>query len=72
LLQEVRIALWEIGPEVKAVDFLRRQARTRDRDKSFADGRDCPTHDLEREHLLHVRVAQLPPAPREFYDLYYQ
>ena len=85
LLQELRIALWEIGPEVsvgaawifhvashKAVDFLRRQARTRNRDRSFADGRDCPTHDLELDHLLHVRVAQLPAPLREFYDLHYR
>lgn len=85
LLQELRIALCAIGPEVsvgaawvfqvasqKAVDFLRRQKRTRNRAKSFADRRDRPTNELELDHLLHVQVAQLPAPLRKFYHLHYQ
>jgi RNA polymerase sigma factor (sigma-70 family) len=85
LLQEIRIALWELGPEVivgaawvfqvaghKAVDLVRRQARTRNRDRSWADWSDCSSHDLELDHLLHARVSQLPAPLRDFYDLRYR
>jgi RNA polymerase sigma factor (sigma-70 family) len=85
LLQELRIALWKAEPEVrvgaswifqvashKAVDFIRRQARTRRGDRAFAGSTARPAHDLELDHLLHVRVARLPASLRKFYDLHYQ
>jgi RNA polymerase sigma factor (sigma-70 family) len=85
LLQELRIALWEAEPEVrvgaswifqvashKAVDFLRRQARTRHGDRAFAGSPESGTHDLELDHLLRARIARLPSRLREFYKLHYQ
>lgn len=85
LLQELRIGLWEAGPDVrvgsrwlfqvathKAVDLLRRQVRRRHRDEAFADWKGSPGHDLELDHLLHVRVARLPASLRNFYELRYR
>jgi RNA polymerase sigma factor (sigma-70 family) len=85
LLQEIRIALWSMGPETlvgaawvfqvashKASDFLRRQVRARHRDRLVAGSRERPTHDVELQHLLRARVARLPTRLREFYELHYR
>ena len=84
LLQEVRIALWEQGlatrvsaawvfrvASCKAVDLLRRQARERRRERSFASSAPCVAHDPEFDHLLRAQAAVLPAKLRKFYDLHY-
>lgn len=84
LLQELRIGLWQGRPDVrlgarwlfqvathKAVDLLRRQVRQRHRDHAYADWKGDRGDDLELDHLLHVRVAQLPASLRKFYELHY-
>jgi RNA polymerase sigma factor (sigma-70 family) len=84
LLQEVRIALWEQGLATpvsaawvirvasrKAVDQLRRRARTRSRESSFASQAAGAAHDSEFDHLLRARAAALPEKLKKFYDLHY-
>ncbi len=85
LIQEVRIALWEAGPEVdvgpawifrvashKAVDSLRRKMRTRDHDRALASALAPAPYDEEPSHLLRARATALPPRLRQFYDLHYR
>jgi DNA-directed RNA polymerase specialized sigma24 family protein len=45
--------------------------RRRNRDQAFADWKGNPDHDLELDHLLHVRVARLSASLRKFYELHY-
>jgi RNA polymerase sigma factor (sigma-70 family) len=84
LIQELRIALWEAGPEVrvsarwlfqvanhKAVDLFRKRVRRRRRDRVFIDGRENAAQDPELDYLLHARVARFSPSLRRFYDLRY-
>ncbi len=84
LIQELRIALWEAGPDVcvsarwlfqvanhKAVDLFRKRLRRRRRDRVFTDSREDASHDPELDHLLHARVARFSPSLRRFYDLRY-
>ena len=84
LIQELRIALWEAGPDVrvsarwlfqvanhKAVDVFRKRMRGRRRDRVFIESRETASHDVELDHLLHARVARFPPSLRKFYDLRY-
>ena len=84
LLQELRIALWEAGPEVrvgaawvfrvashKAVDLLRRTLQSRRRERAFAHMAAPAEHDQELDHLLRARVDRLPARLREFYELHY-
>jgi RNA polymerase sigma factor (sigma-70 family) len=85
LIQEVRIALWEAGSEIrrgpawihrvashKAVDSLRRKMRTRDHDRALATTLTPAQRDEELGHLLHARDTTLPPRLRQFYDLHYR
>lgn len=82
LVQELRIAVWKAGPEVrvsarwlfqvanhKAVDLFRKRLRRRDR--VFTGSGGTESHDPELAHLLHARVARLPHSLHEFYDLRY-
>lgn len=84
LIQELRIALWEAGLDVrvsarwlftvanhKAVDLFRKRVRRRRRDRVFTDIREHASHDLELDHLLHARVARFSSSLRKFYDLRY-
>jgi RNA polymerase sigma factor (sigma-70 family) len=84
LLQEIRIALWGLGPDTrvsaawvfkvashKVLDLLRHRLRARHRDREFAGSTARPVHDPELDHLLHARVARLPTHLREFYELHY-
>jgi RNA polymerase sigma factor (sigma-70 family) len=84
LIQELRIALWEAGLDVrvtarwlfqvanhKAVDLFRKRVRHRRRDRVFTDIKGSASHDLELDHLLHARVARFSPSLRKFYDLRY-
>jgi RNA polymerase sigma factor (sigma-70 family) len=84
LLQETRIALWEVGPAAavsaawvikvatnKAVDLLRRTSRVRTIDRAFAARQMEATGDLELERLLHARISELPARLRAFHNLHY-
>lgn len=84
LLQELRIALWEVGADVrvgarwlfqvanhKAVDLLRGRVRRRKRDRAFAERKLSSVPDLELDHLLHARVDRFPVSLRTFYGLRY-
>jgi len=85
MLQELRIALWKGAPEIrvgaswilqvachKAVDLVRKQARTRLGDRTLVNSPENQTHDHELVCLLRARVARLPSQLREFYELHYR
>lgn len=84
LLQETRIALWEVEAATpvsaalvvriasnKAVDLVRGFARRRARDRAAAEIAPCCEEDAELRHLLNVRVDELPQRLHEFYELHY-
>src|SRR5688572_12573424 len=79
LLQETRIALWEAGTDAcrspaltvgiarnKAVDAVRRSARTRGRDRAARTTEQSAGGNAELRHLLRARVDELPDRLREF------
>lgn len=86
LVQEVRLALCQAGPERpisgawlhrtasnKTVDFLRRRRRVSNEERDFAD---ClcvaPAGDPELARLLAARVTLLPSSLRRFFHLRYE
>jgi RNA polymerase sigma factor (sigma-70 family) len=84
LLQETRIALWEAGStgtfgsawvwrvaSNKAVNLVRKATRARAGERELAFPNEHSKRDPELEPLLRVRITELPPALREFYDLHY-
>jgi len=84
LVQEARIALWRLGPDVsvgtawlvrttihKIVDHLRSRVRARTREQAFAQRTLSRSQDPHLEHLLHVHTAALPSRLRDFYQLSY-
>ncbi len=84
VLQETRIALWQLGPAVqvsrawvlrtarnKAVDLVRTKIRARARERAFTRLEIERARDPDLKHLLHARVAKLPARLRGFYDLHY-
>lgn len=85
LVQETRLALWEadahdpIGAafvarvaKYKAVDLLRRLARSRRRDRTIARSTQPVGEDAELRHLLNVRIAGLPGEFQRLFDLHYR
>ncbi|HZI67003.1 MAG TPA: sigma-70 family RNA polymerase sigma factor [Thermoanaerobaculia bacterium] len=84
LVQETRIALWEVGSEAppssalmarvatnKAVDLLRNLVRRRTRDRAAALNALGAPENAELRHLLNARVDELPRQLHEFYELRY-
>jgi RNA polymerase sigma factor (sigma-70 family) len=84
VLQEVRIALWQAGLELrvcrawivgtaahKAIDLLRNTIRRSGTEKACVRAADSHEKALELEYLLHSRVAELPEPLRDFYELHY-
>lgn len=84
LLQETRIALWEVvadGPPSaaltvrvatnKAVDLVRNMVRRRTRDRAAALSAAEVPENAELRHLLNARVDELPRQLHEFYELRY-
>lgn len=85
LVQETRIALWEVGSKVtlspslvarvaqhKAVDLVRRLVRDRRRDRTIEHFPRVLDEDAELGHLLNVRIAGLPKRLQELFDLHYR
>ena len=86
LVQEVRLALCQTGPDRtisaawmnrtasnKAVDFLRRRRRVWNEERDFADCLSvAPAADPELAHLLAARVTLLPSFLRRFFYLRYE
>jgi RNA polymerase sigma factor (sigma-70 family) len=84
LVQETRIALWKLGPELqvssawvirtatnKVVDHVRSMLRARRREQTFARLTLSGSRDPDLEHLLRTQVAAMPSRLRTFYELYY-
>jgi RNA polymerase sigma factor (sigma-70 family) len=84
VLQEVRIALWQAGLELrvcrawivgtaahKAIDLLRRTISRSGNEKACARAADPHEKALELEYLLHSRVAGLSEPLRDLYELHY-
>ena len=84
LVQEVRIALWEKGLDVriglgfvirvatnKAIDLIREQARCRVRDRGIAMLGPIVNRNDELRRLLQAEVSLLPRKLRLFVDLHY-
>jgi DNA-directed RNA polymerase specialized sigma24 family protein len=85
VLQEVRLAIWRIGPTTwieprwiaqtarhKAVDSLRRLIRTRDLDRLAGATPQVTLVSAELHHLLCVAVSLLPPELQDFYEVRYK
>lgn len=85
LIQETRIALWQLGLDSaagaglvtriarnKSIDLLRRRIRRRARDLAAAPLVQVRSEDGELQHLLNVQVEGLPELFRIFYELHYQ
>lgn len=86
LLQEVRLALWRAGPDLrvnvswifrtaehKAADYWLRTRRERERTSDVLDSPEPQLgDDGELLHLLRARAAILPSALRRFYTLRYE
>jgi RNA polymerase sigma factor (sigma-70 family) len=85
LVQELRIALWQAGLEVrvgpawvrrvalnKAVDVVRVRRRSRSHDLSLSAVLSKGEPKGELEHLLHAKAATLPARPLEVFNLHYQ
>ena len=84
LVQETRIALWEVGSDGppsaaltlcvatnKAVDLVRSMVRRRARDRAAALSAPGVPGDAELRHLLNARVDELPRRLHDFYELRY-
>lgn len=84
LVQETRIALWEVGAEGppsaaltlrvatnKAVDLVRSIVRRRGRDRVAAWSTPEDPGNAELRHLLNARVGELPRRLHDFYELRY-
>lgn len=84
LVQETRIALWELGLDLpvsaslvlrvasnKAIDLIRRRVRRRARDRVAALVVLPREDDAELRHLLNVQVDALPNRLQHFYELHY-
>lgn len=84
LVQETRIALWEVGSEGppsdaltvrvatnKAIDLVRSIVRRRARDEAAALNAPLARADAELRHLLNARADELPTRLHEFYELRY-
>jgi RNA polymerase sigma factor (sigma-70 family) len=84
LVQETRIALWELGLDLpvsaslvlriasnKAIDLVRRRVRRRTRDRVAALAALPREEDAELRLLLDVQVEALPDRLRRFYELHY-
>jgi RNA polymerase sigma factor (sigma-70 family) len=83
LLQELRIALWRVGPNIdvnatwlvhtaehKAQDFWRRFGRVAEEQLGSGDACDASAaRESELLHLLRARVSHLPGDVRRFYRL---
>jgi len=86
LLQEVRLALWRAGPDLrvnvswifriaehKAADYWRTTRQQRECTSDVADSPESrPGDDAELLHLLRAKAAILPSALRKFYALRYE
>jgi RNA polymerase sigma factor (sigma-70 family) len=85
LVQELRIALWQAGLEVrvgpawlrrvalnKAVDAVRVRRRSRSHDQALSAVLSKSEPKGELEHLLHAKAAALPSKPLEIFNLHYQ
>jgi RNA polymerase sigma factor (sigma-70 family) len=84
LVQETRIALWELPPTAyvsstwiehtsrnKAIDLLRSRTRARTREKEFVRRTVGSNGDAEPKLLLRSRVSAMPRLIRVFYALHY-
>lgn len=84
LVQETRIALWELGPEVqvssawvirtaanKTIDHVRSKTRARAREQAFAYLEQGASCDPEMHNLLRAQVAALPSSLKVLYELRY-
>lgn len=85
LVQETRIALWEVGLDVrvsaafvvriarnKAIDLIRSRSRRRARERMAALVTLPRQVDAELHSLLNVQVDALPFRLRRFYELHYR
>jgi RNA polymerase sigma factor (sigma-70 family) len=84
LVQETRIALWELGLDLpvsaslvlriarnKVIDLIRRRVRRRTRDRLAAIAALPREEDAELRHLLNAQVEALPDRLLRFYKLHY-
>ncbi len=85
LIQETRIALWEVSSEVpvtaafvvqvarhKSIDLIRRLRRRRMALRELSVTARSAAEQSELRHLLNVRIAGLPGRLQELYDLHYR
>jgi RNA polymerase sigma factor (sigma-70 family) len=84
LVQETRIALWELGLNAqissaliarvarnKAIDLLRCRLRRRARERAASLIASQREEDAEVRHLLNVRAQALPAQLHDLYELHY-